>query len=253
METRELMLVNRDGKRMPATLAFPSGELKGTALVLHGIGGWRTQEVLRAAADALVRSGYAALRFDESDGITAPDGDFFHNTTTHYLRDLEDAIDFVRAQEWYKAPLVLAGHSMGGLVAARYASEHPNDVSRLILLAPAVSLRSMWWTQLPFALMWIIRGHWKMLGIEGKEFVLGPDWLRDFRRFNGYRYAPRIAAPTLVISAERDHTVATPAEHRRYAHRFPKGEHSTIAWADHDFEGREDEVAATITQWLTSS
>ncbi|MGE5541363.1 MAG: alpha/beta hydrolase [Bacillota bacterium] len=253
METRELVLTNRDGKRMPATLQLPDGAPKGVALVLHGIGGWRSQPVLTHTADALQAEGYAVLRFDESDGITAPDNDFFHNTTTHYLRDVDDVIAFMHTQDWYRAPMILAGHSMGGLVAAKYASEHLNEVSKLILLAPAMSLRTMWWGQLPFALMWLIRGHWKMLGIDGRKFVLGPDWLKDFARYSGYKCAPLITAPTLIISAERDYTVAKPREHRLYARRFPNAEHSTITWADHDFDGHEAEVAATIRQWLTSS
>lgn len=253
METRELVLTNRDGKRMPATLQLPEGEAKGIALILHGIGGWRNQPVLVAVADEMVRQGYIAFRFDESDGVNSPDNDFFHNTTTHYCRDLEDVLAYVRQQEWYEGPLLLVGHSMGGFVAAWYAHQKPEEINQLILLAPAISLRNLWFAQLPFSLMWLIRGHQKMLGVDGKRFMLGPNWLRDFWKYDALRFAPEIPAPTLIISAGKDNTAAKPIAHRHYTRRFPRAEHSTISWADHDFTGHEDEVVATIRQWHTSS
>ena len=92
-----------------------------------------------------------------------------------------------------------------------------------------------------------------MLGIDGKKFALSPLWWMDFFKFDGYSYAPNIPAPTLIISAERDHTVARPAQERAYARRFQNGTHSMVAFADHDFDGHEDEVVDTIDQWLTSS
>jgi pimeloyl-ACP methyl ester carboxylesterase len=91
------------------------------------------------------------------------------------------------------------------------------------------------------------------LGVDGKEFALSPLWWKDFGTFDGYAYAKHIEVPTLVISAEKDYAVAKPFEHRWFTKRFKNGEHSTITWADHDFDGHEAEVVATINQWLTSS
>jgi pimeloyl-ACP methyl ester carboxylesterase len=253
MESKELMLENRAGKRMPATLQCPSEGVKGTAVIFHGLGGWKDQPLHSAVAEFFCREGYAALRFNESDGVTSPDGDFFHETTTQYTLDTEDAIAYAMEQSWFQSPLVLVGHSMGGLVAAWYASEHPQQMGKLILLAPAVSWKSMWWAWLPLALLDLVRGHRKLLGIDGKKFLLSPLWWKDYFKFDGYGYAPKIEVPTLIISAEKDHTVAKPFEHRWYTRRFPNAEHSTISWADHDFTGQEDEVVATIHQWLTSS
>lgn len=253
MKTEEIELRNRDGKGMPATLQIPDGEAQGVVVLLHGIGGWKDQPLLVALANAFVQDDYAAVRFDESNGVNNPDGDFFHETTTQYTRDVEDVVTYLKGQDWYRQPLILVGHSMGGLVAAWYVAEHPDNVSRLILTAPAVSWKSMWWAWLPLALLDLVRGHMKMLGVDGKKFRLSPLWWKDFFKFDGYRYAPKILVPTLIISAEKDHTVAKPFEHRGYTKRFANAEHSTISWADHDFTGHEDEVIATIKQWRTSS
>jgi uncharacterized protein len=55
-------------------------------------------------------------------------GDFEHLTISGQLNLLEDTID--------GKPVCLIGSSMGGFLAALYASMHP-EVSRLVLLAPA--------------------------------------------------------------------------------------------------------------------
>jgi pimeloyl-ACP methyl ester carboxylesterase len=111
----------------------------------------------------------------------------------------------------------------------------------------------MWYGALPFGLLSLIRGHETVLGIDGKRFLLGAGWWRDFFGYDAFRSARYVEAPALIISAEKDYTVAKPREHRSLVKRFADGQHSTISWADHDFDGHEDEVAATITPWLTSS
>lgn len=253
MKSEELVIENRDGATMPATLLRQAGASNGTAVVFHGLGGWRNQPIVRAVATTLADLGYTVFRYDESRSVTKDDGSFFYSTTTQSTRDAEDALAYVHGADWHHGPLVLVGHSMGGLIAAWYAARHPTEVARLILIAPAISWKTMWWAWLPLALVWLIRGHRMMLGIDGRRFALSPRWWMDFFRFDGYAYAPQIPAPTLIISAELDHTVAKPRENRRYARLFPQGEHSMVAFADHDFDGHEDEVVDTIEQWLTSS
>jgi pimeloyl-ACP methyl ester carboxylesterase len=253
METREIELKNRDGKRMPSTLMIPAGDKKGTVILLHGIGGWKDQPILKSVAEAFTQDGYITFRFNASDSVVGPDGDFFHSTTTQYLADVEDVIAHVRAKEGFVEPLILVGHSMGGFAAAWYAAHHPGEVTRLVLLAPGVSWKMMWYGQLPYELIWIVRGQQKMLGINGTKYTLGPQWILDWHKYDGYAYAPKIPIPTLVISAGKDQTVGRPRQHRAYTRKFPNAEHSTINWARHNFYGHESEVVATIRQWLTSS
>lgn len=253
MERKELTLTNRDGKRMPAVLRIPDAEPKGTVVLLHGLGGWKDQPILRSLADYFQASGYVAFAFDDSNGVLSPDGRFFDSTQTRYERDVEDGLAYAMQAPWYRAPLTLVGHSMGGLAALDYAAAHPQEVNHLVLLAPAISWKSMWYGALPFGLLSLIRGHETVLGVEGKRFVLGAGWWKDFFSYDALRTAREVTVPTLIVSAEKDYTVAKPREHRRLAKRFAHAEHSTISWADHDFDGHEDEVAATINQWHTSS
>lgn len=253
MKTEELVIPNRDGKRMNATLLFPVSDPLGTAIIFHGLAAWKDQRMLVAVAELLVARGYIVLRFNESNGILSPDGDFFTSTTTGYTHDVEDVIAYVHQARWHEGPLTLVGHSLGALVAARYAAEHPMEVARLVLIAPAISWKVMWWRWLPLSLLWYIRGYRMILGIDGKKFALSPLWWMDFAKFDLMKYAPKIPVPVLIISAEQDHTVGRPTAQRALARTFPQGEHSMVSWTNHIFHEHEDEVVDTINTWLTSS
>ena len=80
------------------------------------------RERLRACGEELL--------IPELDG-----GDFEHLTITNQLRIITDAVA--------GKPVTLIGSSMGGYLAALYASDHHN-VDRLLLLAPAFGFTERW-------------------------------------------------------------------------------------------------------------
>lgn len=54
---------------------------------------------------------------------------------------IEEHVDSIRATIHslkLDAPFILVGHSLGSLLAARYAARHPSKVSRLVLVSPPV-------------------------------------------------------------------------------------------------------------------
>ena len=63
-------------------------------------------------------------------------GDFAHLTITRMLTIVEAAVN--------GGQVVLMGSSLGGYVAALYASQHPEQVERMIALAPAFRFLERW-------------------------------------------------------------------------------------------------------------
>jgi alpha-beta hydrolase superfamily lysophospholipase len=54
--------------------------------------------------------------------------------------DVRWALDELRARHGDDVPVVLVGHSMGGLIATRYAQRHRDDLAGLVLTGPALGL-----------------------------------------------------------------------------------------------------------------
>ncbi|MFY3382869.1 alpha/beta hydrolase [Paracidovorax sp. MALMAid1276] len=116
---------------------LPEGEpCRGTVLLVHGLGEHvgRYDPVARRLNDW----GFAARGFDqyghgESGG---PRGGL--SSDLRLLDDLADLVDATRARMPAGEPLVLLGHSMGGLVAARFVSLKMRPVDGLVLSSPAL-------------------------------------------------------------------------------------------------------------------
>ena len=93
------------------------------------------------------------------------------------------------------ADVTVVGRSLGSGVAARLASERP--ISRLVLVTPYNSLQELAARQYRyFPVSWLLKD-----------------------KFESWRYAPRITAPTLIVAAEHDEMIpraSTEALYRRF-------------------------------------
>ena len=154
---------------------------------------------------------------------------------------------------------ILAGHSMGGMIAAEMAAVAPNDVSRLALLAPA----GLWLDQfpipdifsmLPFQLAAFLfydekRGA-QLMGAGGAMNFGDPEWLKAFlvrnarqlgtagkilfpipdRGLEGRLY--RIKARTVIVWGESDKLIP-PVYGERFRTGIAGAELVTIPEAGH--------------------
>lgn len=138
-------LSTSDGLRLQLH-RWPCADAHGTVLIVHGLGEHGGRYGLLAAA--LNAWGWQVIAYDHrghglSDG---PRGHIPHSEAL--LTDLAAVIDAVR--EPREAPLVLLGHSMGGLVASRFVAEAllpepaawARTVEGLVLSSPALAVRT---------------------------------------------------------------------------------------------------------------
>ena len=114
----------------------PGLPLRGVVIVVHGLGehAGRYEHV----AHQLNGWGFAVRGYDqcghgESGG---PRGSL--PTDTRLLDDLADIVDSTRRRMNKKTPLILLGHSMGGLVVGRFVSLAIRPVEALIMSSPAL-------------------------------------------------------------------------------------------------------------------
>jgi len=270
IQTRDGMaLVRRD---------WPSADARGTIVIVHGLGehiGRYAHVAARLNADRWSVVGYDQRGHGASPGergrIAAHDD---------LLVDLAAIIDEVRAEA--PGPLVLLGHSLGGLVVARFvagALESPRppwqrDVDALVLSSPALAIGM---TTAKRTLLATLEALTPNLGIGNGLDATGIS--RDAAVVAAYRadplvhdriaprlvrfladagptvlaLAPRWQVPTLLLYAGSDRLVV-PAGSAAFAAAAPAAVVTARPFASlfHEIfnEPEQDEVLGVLTAWL---
>ena len=114
----------------------PGVALRGVVIVVHGLGehAGRYDHVARQLNEwGFAVRGYDQCGHGESGG---PRGSL--PTDTRLLDDLADIVDSRLLRMSKKTPLILLGHSMGGLVVSRFVSLATRPVDALIMSSPAL-------------------------------------------------------------------------------------------------------------------
>jgi alpha-beta hydrolase superfamily lysophospholipase len=139
METSTLSTyVALDGENI-AIQDWPIGKdrrLRGVVMLVHGLGehAGRYDHVARRLNEwGFAVRGYDQYGHGESGGVRGG-----LPSDNRLLDDLADVMDSTRARMDRTTPLILFGHSLGGLVAARHVSLGVRPVQGLVLSSPAL-------------------------------------------------------------------------------------------------------------------
>ncbi len=142
------VLVAYDGVRL-ARRVWPAqaSVVRGTIVLVHGIGehGGRYAHV----AGALTGVGWRVVAVDHRGHGESGGARGVVSRSDDLLTDLATVVDAERVA--LQGPLLLLGHSMGGLVAAQFVAEARRPVDGLILSSPALAKRLTPWQQLLLA------------------------------------------------------------------------------------------------------
>ena len=134
-----------DGLDLPLTIGpAPAGPPRGTVLIVHGLGehaGRYTHVMAHLAAQ-----GWASIAYDQRGHGRAPGRRGGMPAADSLLDDLSRVLVLAQARATQPGPLVLLGHSLGGLIAARFVAEglaaRPaawwQPVGALVLSSPAL-------------------------------------------------------------------------------------------------------------------
>lgn len=143
----------------------------------------------------------------------------------------------------------LMGSSLGGYLAALYAERHPEQVERLVLLAPAFRLAERWEQRTGAAQM----AEWERTGAmpyfhygEKRELALGWEFLADARR---YPAQPAFSQPALIFHGEADDVV--PVEDSvEFVARHPNARLQVMS-SDHELGDCLEEMWVQIRTFFT--
>jgi len=267
----------RDGLPL-ARRDWPSADARGTIVIVHGLG----EHIGRHShvAARLNKSGWSVVGYDQRGHGASPGERGRIAADDDLLADLGAVVDAVRAET--SGPLVLLGHSLGGLVVARFvaaALESPRpawqrDVDALVLSSPALDIGMTGARRTVLATLEKVTPN---LGIGNGLDATGIS--RDPAVVAAYRadplvhdriaprlvrfladagpavraLAPRWQVPTLLLYAGSDRLVV-PAGSAAFAAAAPPAVVTARPFASlfHEIfnEPEQDEVLSVLTAWL---
>lgn len=216
--------------------SWTSAKARATLVLTHGIA--EHSEAYHEAALDLVPRGWDIYAFDlrghgRSDGRRGYIDDF-----GRFSRDLDKFVRYLRSGplKGSKIPLVMFGHSMGGLITLRYLVEQGEAVPAIaaVLSSPALGIsmpipplkefaaaalmkflpQVTLPNDIPYDKLTHIAERWKKYpGDVLRHDKISPamyfGMLESFEKVNAG--AAKIKLPTLVVAAGEDHIVSRPA------------------------------------------
>lgn len=130
-ESRKTVFVHKILRRPYKLHVYDHGGSGPVVIMLHGLASssanWRY-------LIPLLKESHRCITIDLIGFGDSPKPQWYAYTMEEHLKNVHAAIKGLKLDE----PFTLVGHSLGSLLATRYAREHPSRVSHLVLLSPPV-------------------------------------------------------------------------------------------------------------------
>lgn len=244
------------GQRLSAMVHFPVTLNVDTPVILicHGFTGDKIgmNQMNVKLANELEGAGYAVIRFDYL-GSGDSDGDFASDTwVSGWQEDLRNVVTWVRGQnEFAGNPIVLYGHSLGGLIVLTH-KDPERAITARIVFAPVVDAVGNLRTTILGPDLWqkSFRGE-TIANFYGKAFSLEPQFVKDLLEIH---YDPLASAavldtPLLVIHGTADVAVSVEGS-QILCERYKGPKELILLDIDHVAAGQHGPWIATIVDWL---
>ena len=251
----------------------PIDDAKGVVCVTHGFGehSGRYLHVLKALNEA----GYSGFAFDLRGHGRSGGRRAFIRHFSEYLDDLDAAVSIVRERA-ARAPLVVMGHSMGGLVVANWMAQRGSDAHSFVLSSPGfgVAMAVPEWKDALGKLMsrfiptlaiptgldpkLVSRDPQVVEAYTGDRLVLTQATARWYVEFlaaqkRALSSANSVTKPALVMQAAEDGLV-DPRASRLYAEALAGDDVTYVSYAGlyHELfnEPEQDQVMRDVVAWL---
>lgn len=204
IKTEKIFIENRKGLKMALRVTTDKSNHK-LVFLLHGLGARKEYPHMLVLEEEFAKHGYNVVNIDTCDSNNESDKSEEGITVTGHFNDLEDVVNWAKAQNFYKEPFALAGQSLGAQTTVMYAGIFPRKVSLLV----------------PVAFCWIdgkreSLGNSRRKAIEengffeqvskstGKSFKIKKAYLDDLEKYDMTNFIRNITAETHLIVGLKD-------------------------------------------------
>lgn len=211
--------IKRDGLTLRGELLRAGEGKTPIAILFHGfISSIRpsADSILSRIADKLVANGISVVRFD-FNGHGNSDGEFSDMNVYSEILDASKIVDYVRKLD-FVTDIYIVGHSQGALVGGMTAGYYRECISKLVLLAPAATIKddaqlgSCFGT--PYDMV-NVPDYFPVQNIYNEKFNVGGLYFRVARTLPIYDTTSMFQGETLIIHGSKDPVVGVTGA-RRY-------------------------------------
>lgn len=241
--------LERDGLQLVGTREEPFGEIYDMAIIFHGFTANRNTSLLREIANSLRNENIASVRFD-FNGHGDSDGKFENMTVLNEIEDANAILNYVKTDPHVRN-IYLVGHSQGGVVASMLAGLYPDIIKKVVLLAPAATLKSD-----------ALEGNTQGVTynpdhipdrLPFKDLTLGGFYLRIAQQLPIYEVSAQFTKPVCLIHGTDD-TVVSPNASKKYDQIYQDSTLHLIEGADHCFsDNYRKNVSDLTTEFLQNN
>ena len=248
-----------EGRKQLSAMVHNYGNVPaGTPVVIlfHGFTADKIgpNQLILNTAKAIEETGKVAIRFDFAGSGESPDEFAKDTTVSGWQADAKSVVAWVKNQpEFAGAPIILFGHSLGGLIALTYPDD-PAIVGRIAVSAVVYPVETFSAEELLGAKLWAkaMAGE-SIANFVNKGFALN-DGIFVNDMING-NYKPiadaeKLTTPLLIVHGTEDGIV--PPKGSEELHQRYKGKvtYKKLAGADHLYTGRHADIKSIVLDWL---
>ncbi len=247
---KKVFFKDSKGYKLCGIINNPTGlDTRPIVVLAHGFSSSKQSSTYLNLSENLARHGISTFRFDFF-GHGESQGKFQDITITEAVDDIIQAIKFVKSLGYRK--IGLFGSSFGGNASIIAASKTPK-LFALALKSPVSSYldKGVSGKNESDIADWRSKGYTYYISGDGKKSKLNYSFVKDFKNADGYKYAPEIKAPTLIVHGDADETV--PYEQSvKISKLIPNCRLHTVKGANHHYDDPKDfqEVQSEVTKFI---
>jgi putative redox protein len=235
------------GAGLAGVLTIPDGEARAALLLSHCFTCGKDVQTLSRLARNLAASGHASLRYDVT-GVGDSEGDFAETTLTTNVGDVERAAAFLAERDL--GPLVLLGHSLGGVASLLAAPRI--DAARAVITLNASSRPQHLADELAHVEDEVREQGTATVPVAGRPFRLSAELFDDLERHDLEAALAELNRPLLILQCEHDTLVELHHGEALYAAAHEPKELVILHGGDHLLTDKEiaQEAADQVAAWL---
>lgn len=200
----KIKIKNQKGLNLAAIIHKPDTKGKHPAvIILHGFTGYKEEKHIEQLAKNLALKGIIAIRFDAS-GFGESEGSLEKEyRLSNYLGDVENVYEFIKMHPSVNnSHIGICGHSMGGMAAVIFASNHPEIKAICPISAPYMMNQDKRKDHIFYG--WKEKRFLKRTSSRYGKIIIPYSFLEDAQKYNVLDYIKKVHRPLLIVLGDKD-------------------------------------------------